>query len=476
MTKIQRNAPCPCGSGRKHKHCCGKAAAATSVTRARNLRCEMDLGQAALAWAFREYGDGCIEEAWLEFCLDVLDIPLRDLDERTPFSPLFFPWWLYGGSVQTEDRRSPILEYLDSHRAPAGSLERRLVEAISAAPFSFHRVADVNPGRSMTLVDIFTGTTHEVEEKAGSVEEARSGYIFARVATVDGVTGIYGNGPFLVEPLSFPKLKDLRDRLTEEVGRPLTERDLHEFDVEIRALYLDYVARALDPGLPELVNTDGDEMALTRLTYDLECDCEFAFEKLRTLAKGHKRSELLESAEFDGSGRLTHISFPWIDSRKPGSPGMGPLILGEISIEAGRLEIDVNSVERADRIRRRITRRLGAKAKFRHATVESLEQMLAERAARRRSGAFDEVSRAPDPGPPEMQAAVARMMKKRWAAWFDEPIPALQGLTPREAATTEDGRELLEALLAHYDRSSERMPDSPTNPDTLAMRRELGLE
>ena len=24
MKKVKRNAPCPCGSGRKHKHCCGK--------------------------------------------------------------------------------------------------------------------------------------------------------------------------------------------------------------------------------------------------------------------------------------------------------------------------------------------------------------------------------------------------------------------------------------------------------------------
>ena len=476
MAKIQRNAPCPCGSGRKQKHCCGKTAAVGEFTRARNLRCEIDLGQKAVAWAARKYGEQSVEEAWLEFSLDLLGIPLHDLDEMAPFSPLFFPWWLYGGSVHDEGSRSPIVEYLDSCRTPADSLERRLVEAIAAAPFSFHRVADVDAGRSMTLEEIFTRQRHVVQEKTGSVEQARSAYIFARVAIIDGVAGLYGNGPFLVEPSSFVELKALRDGLEEQVGRTLTESDLHEFDIEIRAQYLSIVARILDPAPPKLVNTDGDPMALTRLVYDLECDCDHAFEKLRTLAKGHKQSELLDGAERDADGRLMQVSFPWIDSRKPGSSGMGPLILGEVSIETGRLEVEVNSSERADRIRSRISRRLGAKAKFRHAVIESIEEMLSERAGSHRSEASGEEGLAPDQDSPEIQAAIAEMMKRRWAAWFDESIPALEGLTPRQAAKSEEGRELLEALLADYDRSSQRMPDSPTNPNISELRRELGLE
>jgi hypothetical protein len=476
MAKIQRNAPCPCGSGRKQKHCCGKAAAVGNFTRTRNLRREIDLGRKATAWAARKYGEQSVEEAWLEFSLDLLEITLDDLDEMAPFSALFFPWWLYGGSVHDEGLRSPVVEYLDSRRAPEDSFERRMVEAIAAAPFSFHRVVDVDAGRSMTLEEIFTGQRHCVQERTGSVEQAHSTYIFARVATVDGVAGLYGNGPLLVEPSSFVELKALRNGLEEQVGRTLMESDLHEFDVEIRARYLSIVARILDPAPPTLVNTDGDPMAPTRLVYDLECDCEQAFEKLRTLAKGSKQPELLDGAKRDADGRLMHVSVPWIDSRKPGGPGTGPVILGELSIETGRLEVEVNSVERADRIRSRISRRLGAKAKFRRAVIGSIEEMLSERAGSHRSDASGEEGLAPDQDTPEIRAAIAEMMKRRWAAWFDESIPALEGLTPRQAARSEEGRELLGALLAVYDRSSQRMPDSPTNPNTSELRRELGLE
>ena len=46
----------------------------------------------------------------------------------------------------------------------------------------------------------------------------------------------------------------------------------------------------------------------------------------------------------------------------------------------------------------------------------------------------------------------------------------------RQAAKSEEGRELPGALFAVYDRASQRMPDSPTNPNTSELRRELGLE
>lgn len=476
MAKIERNAPCPCGSGRKHKHCCGNAAAPDDFTRARNLRREIELGQKAIAWATPKYGAQCIEDAWIEFNLGLLAIPLQELDEMAPFSALFFPWWLYGGSEHTVGVRSPIVEYLDSSRAPEESLGRRMAEAITAAPFTFHRVVDVDVGRSMELEDIFTGQRHVVLERTASVAQVRSTYIFARVATVDGVPGLYGNGPFVVEPLSFVKLKALRDRLEEQVGRTLTESDLHEFAIEIRGHYLSIVARILDPVPPHLVNTDGNPLVPTRLVYDLECDCEHALEKLGTLAKGTKQAALLDAAERDADGRLVHVSFPWIDSRKPGRPGMGPVILGQVSIDTGRLEVEVNSSQRADRIRSRIGRRLGSKAKFRHALIESIEEMLRERAGIDRSETSHEESLEPDQQTPEFQEAIAESMKRYWAAWFDGSIPALEGLSPRQAVKSEAGRELLRALLAFYDRTSQRMPGSPTNPDTSELRRELGLE
>lgn len=471
MTKPQRNAPCPCGSGRKHKHCCGNTADASDLTRARNLRCEIELGRNALEWSARKHGREQIEAAWQEFSLGVLSFPLHALDEVAPFSALFFPWWLYGGSVRAQGSRAPIAQYLKASHASQGSLERRIAEAVAAAPFSLHRVVDVDVGHSMELEDIFTRQRLVVLERAGAVTHVRSAYMYARLATVDGIGGIYGNGPFAVEPSWFLQIKALRDSLEEQAGRTLTVDDLHEFAIEIRQLYLTIADSILNPLPPQLTNTDGDPLVPTRLVYDLACDCEHAFDKLWTLAKGHERSGLLDEAQRDAAGRLARVSIPWIDSRKSGRGGMGPVILGDLRIAAGRLEIEVNSSERADRIRPRIERRLGKRATFRHALIESMEEMLRERVE-----ASSDAPHEPDLDSPELQDALAEIMKRHRAAWFDEPIPALEGRTPRQAARSAEGRELLEALLADYDRSSREHPGDPLRPDTAELRRVLGID
>jgi hypothetical protein len=52
----------------------------------------------------------------------------------------------------------------------------------------------------------------------------------------------------------------------------------------------------------------------------------------------------------------------------------------------------------------------------------------------------------------EAQAALAQFMREREDAWLDESIPALHGLTPRQAANDPTRREELVALLNEFDR------------------------
>ena len=77
------------------------------------------------------------------------------------------------------------------------------------------------------------------------------------------------------------------------------------------------------------------------------------------------------------------------------------------------------------------------------------------------------------------------VMRQAQARWLDDSIPALGGLTPRQAAADPTRREQLERLLSEFERLDERMrgPDlgadgmigAPITYDTAALRRELGL-
>ena len=64
--------------------------------------------------------------------------------------------------------------------------------------------------------------------------------------------------------------------------------------------------------------------------------------------------------------------------------------------------------------------------------------------------------------------------------WLDDKIPALDGLTPRQAAADPTRREQLERLLDEFDRRAERIgfegvAGGPIGYDTAASRSELGL-
>ncbi len=443
----------------------------TEFTEKRILRVGAELHGNVMDWAAGKYDADSFAVAWVEFTFGMLG-PIEFFEETDPMGSMFLAWWMYARFPEEGEGSTPVSEYLGASAAPRDAFERRLAHAIEAAPFSFHRVEAVDPGRSLTVVDVLRGTRCEVLERHDANERNRSMYIFGRVVQIDGVELFFGSGPFIVEPAMFPFIKALRDQLQEQVGRVLTPGDLHEFAPEIRAKYMRIAASILYPAPPQINNTDGDPIVLVRLIYDLRCDCETAFKKLRTLAKGLKKSELLDRVDHDEAGRMTGFAFNWTTKRKPGYPGAGNLIVAHMVVEDGRLEIEINSRKRANRARRMVARRLGSAAEFRHEVVTSIEQIMKERDA---ADTADDAELEAVRRSPEFQAAAAKSRSEHWTSWLDQSIPALGGRTPREAVTTVEGRELLEALLADYDFKNREMPDNPMKPDTAALRRELGV-
>ena len=86
-------------------------------------------------------------------------------------------------------------------------------------------------------------------------------------------------------------------------------------------------------------------------------------------------------------------------------------------------------------------------------------------------GALDAAMEGVDGGDDDAvsSAVMAELGRQFQARWLDESVPALGGLTPREAAADPTRRERVERLLDEFDRSGAGVYD------TTAMRRELGL-
>ena len=109
MTPIQpgRNDRCPCGSGKKYKHCCLHQQQDGDVARRRLRTAEGHVVDGALALAAERWGNDLLLEAWEDFWNG--EAP-EDIVGTPEFEQMFLPWFVFGyvpdplaGIVDDED-------------------------------------------------------------------------------------------------------------------------------------------------------------------------------------------------------------------------------------------------------------------------------------------------------------------------------------------------------------------------------------
>jgi hypothetical protein len=88
-----RNEPCPCGSGRKYKHCCLAARGGTEQLWQRLREAEGRLIPALLEFALPRVEKAGFGAAWKYFSGGAL--PLEQATEDPDFDGLFLIWFLF---------------------------------------------------------------------------------------------------------------------------------------------------------------------------------------------------------------------------------------------------------------------------------------------------------------------------------------------------------------------------------------------
>ena len=224
--------------------------------------------------------------------------------------------------------------------------------------------------------------------------------------------------------------------------------------------------------MSKLLNTDGDPMQPTTIFYQLHCTPREALDALISLSM-EGVDDYIYSGQFDDQGNLQAIDIPWFKTGNKMHKSWDNTVLGHLRIDTDQLIVEVNSQQRAEAVKRKITRRLGKRAVYRHAVIESVEKLLEdvkpESAAKRPvpTQADDERMKTP-----EAQAVIKTWAKNHWRDWLGVPLPASQGKSPRQAAGSVSGCERLETLLMQFERR-DRDPE-PFDPDVDALRRALG--
>jgi hypothetical protein len=189
---MDRNAPCPCGSGRKFKKCHGAAvppevAALSPDARAEWLKGDVVLqrqkrvGQELLDWAEKKLG-----AEWIDKALDAWGVR-EDEDVDEGIADLFTTWSLFNHVPATLAK--PIGQaWLDEGVGKKADEDTRgLVTAALRPALGIWEVETVEAGVGATITDRLSDATCFVHEPDLTHDIAPGEYILAYVIETDGV-------------------------------------------------------------------------------------------------------------------------------------------------------------------------------------------------------------------------------------------------------------------------------------------------
>ena len=398
---VGRNDPCWCGSGRKYKKC--------HLHRER-----LSLDERA-GWLYQKAGMFLTDGPW---CAEVVDVA----EERAEFAdsphglldalddPLVTDAVLFEGGG--------FAEFVAARGALLPEDERLLAEQWLLVDRSVFEVEQIRHGEGLTVRDVRTGDVHQVRERTAGSQLKVGALICARIVPAGDTTQIFGG----IEPVELHE----RDELISLLDAKPDPVDLVSF-----------LTRRFAP--LALRNTEGDPLVL----------CEIL---LRTGDPAALVAQLNEAYTRDSTA-----DSPQWSEHLTGGP-----IRATLRLDGSDLTVHTNSEARLDRV-------LGTLRKL-DPTLTVVEESRQPARNTREAAALTPDARVDaveplDPADPEVAAVLDQFVREYEGKWLDEPIPALAGHTPRQAAADPTRRDDLIRLLDSFPSH----PDQPglMNPDRL---------
>ena len=452
--KIGRNDPCPCGSGRKFKHCCGGGDAAQGAALDSHehavSRAMAWLGQkhqkafsAALAMAFDDAIEGLFADD------EQAQEALAGLDPETwtQIQINLTEWLLAEDDIEVKGEFVRVADLLQGPGGPLLSVEQRAwLAQLAQRPLRLYDVTDVVPGATLTLCDALDREAEPVivTERSGSRTLRPGMCIGARVMDVDGQHQLSG----AVYPFSQLGARAALGALLageDEDGEAIDEdpdRDDSGSDDDALLTGLTIIdcwleQLLLPPSIPDIVDAStGEPLVLTTDHYEvgdwaaLETALTAQADVEGDRAGGWSRRQ--EGA--DGQTRARAIIAP--------------------SDTQDRLTVFYRTVALADEGRPWFDALAGDAVRHR------LREHVDPKGALSRPGAITGPVRGsglPEGVDPAVAAdLIEGALRRSYARWADEPIPALDDKTPREAIATPAGLERVKGLLRSYEEAEAR--------------------
>ncbi|MBL4941449.1 MAG: SEC-C domain-containing protein [Colwellia sp.] len=458
MTKAGRNDPCPCGSGKKHKKCCllKQQHLPNFDLLYRRLRETEGKLMAKIDSCFdKHYPDEAMGECLYEFNLWGEEEDLESDFDEPEYVYMFPVFSRFHWQVDIHDtfddcqipEKIPAQYLLDSNKY-LPELEKNFAITAMKSPFSFYLVKAVEAGKSILLEDFFTGEQVKVIEKQASVESVVDSVLFTSVISLQGISFMLGMAPYPFPSSYAIDLIPFKEAMLKNNKVWSTEL-IAQCDIEFREFYFGFKDRMLAP--PVMVNNNDEFIVLHQIEYQVFCPIEYAIDKLASLNK-LEPSEGLDNALFDEDdeyNKITETTMHWLERIN------GQYIsCAELTLTDDMLIINVNSDERAAAIKRKISRRLGKQAMLMCDDITDMDE-LRDKVATNQLNDTGDISAddfsSDDFLPEELAKIEQDFLQAHYVKWLDEPVPALDNKTPRQASKSKQGREKLILLLDDFE-------------------------
>jgi hypothetical protein len=386
------------------------------------------------------------------------------------------------------DGRNIVDDYLKRRGWKEPLAVKRYLQALRHSTVGVYEVVATTPGSHFEVRDLVRGGDPvRVADKLGSQNVARWDRLAARLLPIGGQTYMAGG----VLRLDFDDAaavvgeiadfrKSLMRRMTRRAKRegipqealealPVDEAVLSEAAPLVTQVWLARTLKRAQGGpLPKLVNFDGDELVFCEVRFPLADPgrAEDIAARLDRLPDVH-RDEPDEPAwtwlaaarapkRKARAARGEELTLMTFDEG-------GERVLGSMRLEEGALVLTANSVARAERGQKMVSEALGELVGAPLTSMQTPEQMLAEREAR---GGAEVVEDEEPPLPPEEAEAVMReVLDRHYRELLTRPVPMLEGKSPKQAARSKAGRAKVAEWLKYLENQTAHRSEAAGVPD-----------
>ncbi|MGB9699649.1 MAG: SEC-C metal-binding domain-containing protein [Thermodesulfobacteriota bacterium] len=472
--KVGRNAPCPCGSGKKYKKCCLSKDELRDTPKTSMTPTEMKLRDELLSFSAKERYKKDFKKAYeLFFRKPFQEVLVIDEKEEADF-PLFLDWFIHdyilgNGATIAE-------EFYQEKRRKISEEQIILFKNEIPSYLSFYEITSVSPGKGLTLKDLITGEELEVWEVSGSLAAVKWDVLLTRVIKMSQVNKLSG-AALLLPRRTKEEILSVVKNLWEKFQKQTGQREWSYF-MKTNAYFVYHLMKDQPIKEPIFVTEEHHQICSATaffevkdfegVSYRLSKTYDFVIEEEKEdqitftwLKRGESKdwevgesienSIILKSEMVKGEGLLRWTS------------------LGTITLRPKSLQLWCVSKERLERGKKRLKEVLGDYIQHKKDTFEDVGKMIKGSSKKPPADEKKEFKEKAFP-------ILRKTMEEFALRWLDEPIPALGGKTPREAVQTPEGKRKVEELLKDFENMEERKrKDGEVYIDVNELRKMLGL-